>query len=70
MATTVQRGRPLVSRRERGYVRDLEALRLLRRAVHEDVRIGTARYLTVERATRQIEKALAPFKKGRKHSKG
>jgi hypothetical protein len=55
-------GRPLYSRRRFGYGDDIAALARLRRAVLEDRRITTKRYVTISNAIRRITLSLAPFK--------
>jgi len=53
-------------RRSVGYGGDLVALARLRRAVLEDKRVSTKRYVTISDAIRKIVTSLAPFQARRR----
>lgn len=55
-------GRPLYSRRDRGYGGDFAALERLRKAVLVDMRVSSKRYTSIVDAIVRIRRTLAPFK--------
>ncbi len=62
----VHTGRPLYSRKERGYAGDLAALARLRSALLSDLRFSSRSYQTASHHIAIISKMIAPFQKGKK----